>query len=580
MYRIINKKGFTIKRFIVILTMVFILFSGCEKDNTSTKNSRKYHKIKTNSLELYFRLHPLRSSRIGIESADSTLFTFSEKEVLSTNTDINNILEMLSTLTTEGLKEKEIDNSKLILNWLQGEKLVLNELSCYKNNPVLYCWILDEALWGTPSRLSPPNENEMEYYKKRLQKIPGLLNNAKRLIDKPSQLHTKVSLSMIEELINKFDSLKVMVSKRYETDIVILDSTLKYIKDFQGFIKNDLSRRSYGKMILGSENITRIFDYDEHILTNPNMLISMAEKRIHELLLSKQALKNKLSQKAATEKPDKSDTPMDITSKFTISTMVCEISGNLARETVFTQSQNKVTKIVFTENPGRFDYYRKNPYLSTPFTGKFPIEWIPPTLHSPLSKRGYLLICRDKINPADNSLSNQPVNESFLAYSIIRAISAKKGCSPYIFTGDTLKTILCSETYKFGLLFHNIENTISRCQKRPIEIRIHDINTRILDLARVVIVIKLHSGNYSLEMAANFLIEKAGLDQKETTYNVEVALISPSIAYAGITRIMMSEMDRKLKSSDNIKLKEMSAFELLQSNPGLPIPMIRKKYFK
>ena len=580
MHRLINKKISKTKQFITIFSVAFILISGCEKDNTPTENSQKYHKSRRNSLQLYPRLHPLRSSRIGIESADSALFTFSEGEISRANADVDNLLERLSTLTTEGLTEKEIDNSKLMLSWLHGERFALNELCYYRNNPVLYCWIINEALWGIPSRLSPPNEKEMDYYKKRLLKIPVLIDNAKTLIEKPSQLHTELSLDMIAGLLNKFDSLEILISNRYETDLFKLDSTLKYIEDFRDFIRDDLSQRSYGKMILGTENITKIFCYDEHILSNPNLLISSAENKIDKLLSSKKVLINNLTQRAAADTHDNSLSPIDITRKSGISTMIREISDNLAAQTGITTSETNIPEILFTENPGRFDYYRKNPYLSTPYPQEFPITWIPPTLHSFPSRRDYLLISRDKIEPVEITFSNQLTNKSFFVYAIIRALSAEKAYSQYISTEDTLRTFLCSETRKFGSLFHVVKNNLNRYREMQLQIRVHDINSDILDLARMVIVFRLHNGNYSMEMAKDFLVEKTGLDKREATYNVKTALVSPSIAYAGITRIIMDEMDKKLKTSDDIKLRGMSAFELLQSNPGLPIPMVHNKYFK
>ncbi len=577
---LINEKISATKQFITIFTVVFILFIGCEKDNTPAENSRKYHKSRRNCLQLYPKLHPLRSSRIGIESADSALFTFSEGEVSRADADVTNLLEILSTLTTKGLTEEEIDNSKLMLSWLYGERFALNKLCYYRNNPVLYCWIINEALWGIPSRLSPPNENEMAYYKKRLLKIPGLLDNAKNLIEKPSQLHTELSMDMIAGLLNKFDSLEILISNRYKTDLFKLDSTLKYIEEFRDFIQNDLSRRSYGKMILGTENITKIFYYDEHILSNPNLLISSAEKKIDKLLLSKKALSNNLSQRAAVETPGNSLSPIDITRESGISTMIREISDNPTGQRGTTTSKTNIPEILFTENPGRFDYYRKNSYLSTPYPQEFPITWIPPTLHSSTSRQDYLLISRDKIKPAETTISNQLTNKSFFVYTIIRALSGEKAYSQYIATKDTLRTLLCSETLKFGSLFHVVENSLNKYHKMQLQIRIHDINSNILDLARMVIVFRLHNGNYSMEMAKDFLVEKTGLDEIEATYNVKTALVSPSIAYPGITRIILDEMDKKLRTSDYIKLRGMSTLELLQSNMGLPIPMVHNKYFK
>ncbi|MDZ7861018.1 MAG: hypothetical protein U5O15_10225 [Candidatus Krumholzibacteriota bacterium] len=574
-----NEKRFLLNRLIIIITAVLILFAGCEKDNKSSGNSKRYREIKNNSTELYFRLHPLRSSRIGIQRADSALFTFSEEELSEAEENITSILDNLSNLTTEGLTEEEIDNSVLILNWLYGERFALNRLSYHKNNPVIYCWMINETLWGIPSRLSPPEDNEMENYRKRLMKIPRLLSTAKETIDKPSQLHTKISRNMVKDILSEFDNLKALVSTRYERGFNELDSTLKYIEDFQKYINEDLSERSYGKMILGLENITKIFDYDEQILSNPNMIIERVEKKTQKLLSSRRSLKIMIDRESEDKKPGESEIPIDKISKSRILEMIGEINKDISFSGAgFSQSPREMPEVIFTDNPGRFAFYIKNPYLSIPYPQKFPVVWIPPPLNSPPPRNGHLLVSMNRLKESADYLPDHLSGESFAVFSIIRALSDKNISSEYLFTGDTLRTLLCSETYRLGLLFNSIDNTLKRYTERNLQMRLHLINARMLDLAGAMTVFKLHSGNYSKKMARDFFMERCGFDKKESTYRVESLLISPAAAYPGITRILLNNINDRLKSSDDIKLRRMGAFEFLKSNPPLPISLLNNKY--
>jgi len=575
----VNDKKPLIKRLIIIITAVLILFTGCEKGNKSSGNSRRYREIKYNSTELYFRLHPLRSSRIGIQRADSALFTFSEEELSRADENITSILEKMSNLTTEGLTEEEIDNSVLILNWLYGERFALNKLSYYKNNPVIYCWMVNEALWGIPSRQSPPEDNEMVNYRKRLMKIPRLLSTAKKTIDKPSQLHTEISYNMLKEILSEFDNLKALVSKRYEDDPKELDSTLEYIKDFKNYIDEDLSGRSYGRMILGLENITKIFDYDEQILSNPNMIMETAEKKIQILLSSRRALNISIDGESEGKNPGEAEIPIDKISKSRILEMIGEINKNISGSTGgFSQSPRDMPEVIFTDNPGRIAFYIKNPYLSIPYPQKFPVVWIPPPLNSPPPGNGHLLVSMERLKESASYLPDYLSGESFAAYSIIRALSDKNASSVHLFTGDTLRTLLCSETYRSGLLSNSIDNTLRRYSESKLQMRLHLINDRILDLAGAMTVFKLHSGNYSRKMARDFFMKRCGFDKRESTYRVETLLISPAAAYPGITRIMLTNINDKLKSSDDIKLRRISAFEFLKSNPHLPVSLLSNKY--
>ena len=79
--------------------IVLPLLTGCSEKSTIDISREAFDKIAEDAVSLYITMHPLRSSRLGLEGADSLLFTFSPDEIEHALTAIDTLMDAISALS-------------------------------------------------------------------------------------------------------------------------------------------------------------------------------------------------------------------------------------------------------------------------------------------------------------------------------------------------------------------------------------------------------------------------------------------------------------------------------------------------
>ena len=548
-----------LKRILILpaTALLIIASAGCSGDETEEANRAAYLKIKEEAISLYIFLHPLKSSRAGIVSADSSLFIFSMDEISRAAVRIDRISNGFSSLTTEGLSEEEIDNSRLIINFLHEERLALENIR-YFTKPVIYCWAAREALWGIPSRNMDPYRGEFENYLGRVRKIPEMLSGARDMIDKPSTMHIEISIDIIDELAEEMRQLRELVLTRYGGGDGKLDRVFGEIMRFRKFISDTLSARAKGSIILGRENLAGIFKYGEDISVDSDYLVSRAGEKMKVLRQNLQGFAGRMKAVNAEEPED----PVIDFSVETLSGLAEKIAGG---GKVF-GIKDRIPDII-RQHPS--PYPRENPLLSIPFGERELIEWIPPCLGNPHSAR--IAASGSLMEPG-----GERFRESAVTFDLARAAVLAGCCSS---SSDTLKTLLGSSTYKFGRLERGIENFLKEHQEGGFHLRKRYLDWQLLNLARMIAVFKLHEGKFTVKAAVDFFAESVGATEQEAMTYIKQAYVSPSVAYPGIADIILSDIVSKLAKTGDEKLQRLNTDDLLRDNKLLPLPQIEKKYF-
>ncbi len=547
------------KKILIVPAAVLLILaaSGCSGDETGAKNRSTFLKIKKEAISLYTYLHPLKSSRAGITAADSSLFIFSPDELAEAAVRIERIATGFSSLTSEGLSEEEIDNSRLIINFVHGERFALNNIR-YFTKPVIYCWAAREALWGIPSRSGEPYRGEFENYSRRVGRIPELLSNARSMIVKPSTMHIEISLDIIDELSGEIRRLRELLLSRYGAGGAELDRAFGEIMKFRRFISDTLSARAKGSIILGRENLAGIFRYEEDISADPDYLVSRAGEKMKVLRQNLEGFAGRIKA-VNVEEPDD---PLIYFSGEALS----GLAEKLAESGKVFGRNNEIPGII-RQHPVR--YPRANTFFSIPFGERDLIEWIPPYLGNPHSAR--IAASGRLMEPG-----GERFRESSVTFDLARAAILAGYCSS---SSDTIRTLFGSTTYKYGRLAREIDAFLKNYRDGGFHLRKRYIDWQFLNLARMIVVFKLHEGKFTIKAAVDFFTERAGATEREAMLYIKEAYVSPSAAYPGIADIILSDIISKLAKTGDEKLQRMDTDDILKDNKLLPLQQIEKKYF-
>ncbi|MBN1165287.1 MAG: hypothetical protein JXB45_11955 [Candidatus Krumholzibacteriota bacterium] len=546
-----------------MITILFFtalsLSCGCQDNDRQEIDRRNFRALSAEALELYHGLHPLRSSRLGFHSSDSLLFTFSDREIDHYASRVRNLLERFSALPAQHIQEEGITASQLLTHWLKGELFSLEKLMNYRFNPLLYCWMVEEALLGIPYRPGPPAEGELEAYQKRLSRIPALLENAMLLLEKPAASHVSFAAERTGELLEAFPYLEGYLFNRYGRKPAFLPEVKERVERFHGYISENLSRRSHGRLLLGSEDLSNLLRYSEHLDTDLIELASEAQREIQKLMP-----RRNLSGEGMSTLPPEREGEKSSRSKTGPASLMQAIENKIARHPELGGENASVPDIIHWRKPFLPDHLPTNPYLTVP----------PPSRHnfavtfSGPPCRPFLLLPPQADNLDENRLLHRLLHLSSPLVSVFSPCGAKK---------TEVRDIISSETYRAGWEAEIFTDLMRLWPERGTELHRIEADEKRHYLARTVVVIQLHGGIFTTDAAADFLAESLGLDEDGARREVFLCSAFPSLALEGISLIWIDKMTKKLSSTREQRDRHDALRRLLRDNRSLPLPYIMKQ---
>jgi hypothetical protein len=548
---------------IALLLTVICFAASCGRDRSASEQARDYARLTTGAIKLYTELQPLRSSRLGIEHSDSLLFTFSEDEIHGAVKRLKKLEARFSSLPASNLPARDIDVAAVVIHWLRGEQFALETLQNHRHNPLLYCWMVDEALWGLPSRIAPPYDGELEAYRRRILRIPALLENGARLLDNPASAHLRYAIERIDTLTNDIATLKTVVEKRYGAT---LDAELERVRaalaHFRGAASNFLPA-AHGRLILGADNLSKLFLYSELLNSDPNVLVAEAESHIKRLIAERSSLERH-PELGATRPVTRSTAAGEPVASRIERLRAALYASDEGRDST---AQTVVAKPIL-EFPARIEYLspiNKDPYLSVPASGARGGALI---LVPPLSAPA----CRPRLCL---SADNASAGDTELMFRILCA-------APGMFTPaearcaarDSIGALFTSETFAEGWRYLALLGLRDDIRKNAPELTARITDDRIAKLARMIIVFRLHAGTWTSDEAARYLVETVGMEREPAAREVLLASTAPEIAWPGISMVLIDEMLKRGGYSPGFSEPNRDLTKLLLASRDLPLALI------
>ncbi|MCK4349512.1 MAG: hypothetical protein KAX13_01570, partial [Candidatus Krumholzibacteria bacterium] len=453
-------------------------------------------------------------------------FTYSKEESEDITSRLKRLKSGFKKLSVARLGEKEYEESRLISRWVKGELFALEHLEDNRGNPLLYYWIVDEALWGLPSRTAPPHDGELAAYLQRLDKIPKLLRQASILVVNPARPHTKLASKLIRNQLASLPALEIVLDKRYGAEASLPEGLSRSITGFLGFLEGTLSSQTRGNLIFGSENISRIFRYDESIDINIGGTIEEAEKGIRRFKTEVTRMQRSVVIPDRPYHPIKEDERPIL--ERVLETVQGNFAGNSFPENIRISDRGAVAPTGSIRGP-----LMKSRNL---------------TLH-PMSVKAVSLVTTGPFHRGDcvhHLLADEGRSKTELIYESLKELTLARPIEMLCQGTDTVRAIFPSEIYAGVVRFIEIEKLIDLFPTEKPALLKSLLKEKIRALALTIVVLKLHAGTLTTESAALYLEETAGLSADEAAGNVLTATYAPTIAYPGISIL---EIDRLRKHS-------------------------------
>ncbi len=506
--------------------------------------------IAEDAASLYITMHPLRSSRLCLEGADSLLFTFSQDEIEHALATIDTLMDAISSLPADDLDDDRVDQSILLSDWMKGERFVFTQSRTCLDNPLLFCWMIEEALLGLPARDWPAGDGERRAWTARISRIPALVENASALLEKPGGIHLEETARRLESLSGNMPRLARLAGERYGEPAPGLEEASLAIETYRETIDSCLALRTRSRLIMGMEELSRILQYSEHLDFDPGKMIAEAEK------IARRLSRQIAPPGAAVTDPGKE--------KITLSagladSLLKEIEDGISSRRTFGMKKNPRSPVKEHEDTWIPLRVPVNPYLTLPVIPKRDIRWV----FGP----GELRECVPAIFiPAGREYTVDRLIYDLLLSSSLMSSPDRMACG----NESPVRRIFGSETYRYAWQSHNSGDLTGLFPEQRMQLNRFHSRERVAALARMVLVFRLHSGKYTAEAAREYLREITPLD--EATIEIEVirASVSPAAGLEGIATMTVESMVKKATVDRTGGKPRERVRELLFDSVGMP----------
>jgi uncharacterized protein (DUF885 family) len=238
----------------VVLSLSMLNAAAATQDDAFQKIAHEY-------IEQYLRANPEDATELGDHRFDGQLTDYSPEaraKDLSTQKEFRHKLNAIDGSQLTGANNIDF---RILKENIDYEIFRAEELKEPEWNPLVYMQSLANSLYLLVARDFAPAEKRVPNLRHRMEKIPGVIAQAKANLRHPPRVHTETAIEQTQGAINLVrEGLAPLLDQAPQTkkDILPLqEKTAAALADYKKWLQNDLLPRSDGDFRLGVEKFRK-----------------------------------------------------------------------------------------------------------------------------------------------------------------------------------------------------------------------------------------------------------------------------------------------------------------------------------
>src|SRR5882672_4764223 len=228
---------------------------------SATPQDDAFQRIAHDYIEQYLRANPEDATELGDHRFDGQLTDYSPEaraKELSTQKEFR---EKLTAIDGSQLTGANNIDFRILKENIDYEIFRAEELKEPDWNPLVYMQSLANSLYLLVARDFAPAEKRAPNLRQRMEKIPGVIAQAKANLQHPPRVHTETAIEQTQGAINLVrEGLAPLLDQAPQTkkDLAPLqEKTAAALADYKKWLQNDLLPRSDGNFRLGAEKFRK-----------------------------------------------------------------------------------------------------------------------------------------------------------------------------------------------------------------------------------------------------------------------------------------------------------------------------------
>ena len=223
----------------------------------ATSQDDAFQKVAQDYVEQYLQANPEQATELGDHRFDGELTDYSAEaraKDLATQKEFRDKLNAIDGSQLTGANNIDF---RILKENIDYEIFRAEELKEPEWNPLVYMQSLANSLYLLVARDFAPAEKRIPSLRQRMEKIPGVIAQAKANLQHPPRIHTETAIEQTQGAINLVRTeLAPLLDQapQMKKDLAPLqDKTAAALEDYKKWLQNDLLPRSDGDFRLGEE---------------------------------------------------------------------------------------------------------------------------------------------------------------------------------------------------------------------------------------------------------------------------------------------------------------------------------------
>ena len=227
----------------------------------ATTQDDAFQKIAHDYVEQYLRANPEDATELGDHRFDGRLTDYSPEARAKDLSTQKEFRDKLNTIDAPQLTGANNIDFRILKENIDYEIFRAEELKEPEWNPLVYMQSLANSLYLLVARDFAPAEKRVPNLRQRMEKIPGVIAQAKANLQHPPRVHTETAIEQTQGAISLVrDGLAALLDQapQMKNELAPLqEKTAAALADYKKWLQNDLLPRSDGNFRLGAEKFRK-----------------------------------------------------------------------------------------------------------------------------------------------------------------------------------------------------------------------------------------------------------------------------------------------------------------------------------
>lgn len=519
--------------------------------------------------------HPTSATFDGVHVHDDLLEDHSRAAIDERVRDLGAFGRRLASIDRAGLTAIERIEHPLIEDDIRARVFELEEIRTWERSPQLYGELLSTSLASQALFPYAPITERARRVLSKLRQAPRLLQAARDNIKDPPGLFVKIGLETLRGTLRFIEddlprALADLDDLRLLSDLADASTdAADALKHYIAHLESDVAPRARGSFRLGRERFEGKLRFEEGLTMGSDRLLDIA---LRELRATQERFRREASRLNGGDPLDawrrvKTEHPPEGALVSAARDQVEELHEFISRSGLVSIPEGEAVVVAATPRFYRWTFasmWTPGPFEAKPMRAYYYVTDVDPGW-SPKRKEEHL---RDFNYGALWSISMHEVYPGhFLHYQHLRQVTSKPR-----------KSILFASASFVEGWAHYCEQMIvdAGFRRHDPMVRLGQLAEALIRLCRLVVGIRLHTGDLSVEQGVRFFRDEAFMEESSARREAERGAFDPSYVVYSVGKLMLLKLREDYKALQTGKFSLKAFHDGLLANGHMPFPLHRR----